>query len=274
MDRPAARLHIMPRLLALPVCLLAGAGLVLSQAPSFEVASIRSSTSRPPSPGEEMHGMGEKIEANPGSLIMRNVKLSSCVRWAYSVEDYQVNGPGWIQGQRYDIAARSSGGEKEDQLRVMLQALLADRFKMEVHKETKVIPIYAMVVGKNGHKLHPAEGDGDEDLKPTGQMTGEAHNLTMARLCELLSMPFNQLLHTPVVDMTGLKGKWNFSVNLASYVTEDMQKHGPGGPSAMPDIVGIVQAALQEQLGLKLESRKQEMDLIVVDKAEKIPTEN
>jgi uncharacterized protein (TIGR03435 family) len=271
----------MSRLISSAACLpLLTAGFAFCQAPAsapslaFDVASVRVSTAPPPRGPEMMHGGGEKIEANPGSLIMRNVRFASCVQWAYNVQDYQVTGPGWIQSQRYDIAAKAAGDAKEEQLRLMLQALLADRFKLECHKESKVIPLYALVVGKGGHKLHPSEGDGPEDFRQSGQMRMVAHNVSVTRITEMLSMPFNQLLHTPVIDETGLKGKYDFTVDLTPYLSEEMMKHQPGSAPVMPDLVGIAQAALQEQLGLKLESKKSEVELIVVDKAEKVPTEN
>jgi uncharacterized protein (TIGR03435 family) len=259
------------------ICLLAvSAAPALSQAPSFDVASVRATEPGKGERGEGMHNtpFGEKIEANPGSLIMRNVRFASCVSWAYNVLDYQVTGPAWMRSQRYDIAARAAGGAKDDQLRQMLQALLAERFKMEIHRESKVMPVYALVVGKNGSKLHPSEGDGPEDLSPTGKMGASAKNVSVSRICQLLSMPFNEILHTPVIDETGLKGKYDFTVDMAPYVSDDMMKHQAGSAPVMPDIFGIAQAALQEQLGLKLESKKAEVSLIVVDKAERTPSEN
>ncbi|HYW43222.1 MAG TPA: TIGR03435 family protein [Bryobacteraceae bacterium] len=256
--------------------LVLAAGLAFGQAPTaaapaFEVASVKpNSLSRTGGEGSRR----ENIEATPGSLIMRNVRMSSCVRWAYDVQDYQVTGPGWLNDERYDIAAKAAGGAPEDQLRLMLQGLLAERFKMEVHKESKVLSVYAVVVAKGGPKLHPSEGDEPSSMKRAGMMGGVLKNATLAQACELLSGPFNELLHTPVIDMTGLKGKYDFTVDLAPYITDDMMKRQPGVAPVIPDIVGIAQAALQEQLGLKLEARKAPVDIVVVDRAEKVPTEN
>jgi uncharacterized protein (TIGR03435 family) len=255
---------------------LLAAGLAFGQAPAaappaFEVASVKPN-SLPRTGGDGIRR--DNIEASPGSLIMRNVRMSACVRWAYNVQDYQVTGPAWLNEARYDIAAKAAGAAPEDQLRLMLQGLLAERFKMEVHKESKVLSVYAMVIAKGGHKLRPSEGDGPSTLKRSGMMGGVVTNATVAEMCELLSGAFNELLHTPVIDMTGLKGKFDFTVDLAPYITDDMMKRQPGVAPVIPDIVGIAQAALQEQLGLKLEARKTPMDIVVVDRAEKVPTEN
>ena len=107
---------------------------------------------------------------------MRNVRLTSCIKWAYSVQDYQISGPGWLNTERFDIIAKAEGPAPDNQLRSMLQALLAERFKLALHRQTKELAAYALTIGKNGHKLHPSESDGPTSLKPNGRLGATAKN--------------------------------------------------------------------------------------------------
>ena len=120
------RLFVMSTLLA---------AAAFGQTPVFDVASVKVSQSGGGGGGRGMHeGRGrESIQISPDGVIMRNVSMRSCTRWAYHVMDYQVNGPDWINVQRYDINAKAAGEVPEEQLRLMMQSLLADRFKLAVH---------------------------------------------------------------------------------------------------------------------------------------------
>src|SRR5579863_7366822 len=111
---------------------------VFCQTPAFDVASIR------PNQMSKIGGEGsrrEHVNAMPGSLNMRNVSLSTCIQWAYNVQEPMVTGPGWMANDRYDVVAKAGGAVKEDQLRPMLQTLLAERFKLAVHREEKVMSV-------------------------------------------------------------------------------------------------------------------------------------
>ena len=194
---------------------------------------------------------------------MVNVSLSTVVRWAYKLGVYEISGPDWISNARFDITAKAASPVSEEQLRLMLQALLKDRFKLEAHRQTKDLSGYALVVGKNGTKLHPVEGGGE------GSMTGaalmfEGHKMPISRLADIIS----SALKTPVRDMTGLEGFYDFKVDLRPY----LQDRQPGDPPI--DLPGIAMSALDAQLGLKLEARKIPMEVLTVDHAEKTPTEN
>ncbi len=119
--------------------------------PAFDVASIK--------PNQMGNAGGEKSErenitVSPEGVMMRNVSLRSCLRWAYDVKDFQISGPGWLASEKYDIAAKTAPPTSAGQLRLMMQTLLADRFKLALHRETKDLPVYALVVGKNGPKFH------------------------------------------------------------------------------------------------------------------------
>jgi uncharacterized protein (TIGR03435 family) len=124
---------------------------------NFDVASIK--------PGALASAGGEgsrreNISSSPDTLTMANVSLASAIKWAYSLHDYQVAGPAWLNDERYDIRAKASGPTPDDQLRLMLRTLLADRFKLTSHRQTKDLPVYALLVAKNGpnsmrHKESP-----------------------------------------------------------------------------------------------------------------------
>src|ERR1700730_786254 len=120
--------------------------------PAFEVASVK------PNPSGDPHSSSH---TNNGSVVMRNVSLKQLVETAYDVKDYALSGPDWLDTERFDITAKAASGTPPTQFfGPMLQALLADRFKLAVHRESKVMSAYALVSGKNGPKLHAVEADG------------------------------------------------------------------------------------------------------------------
>lgn len=230
--------------------------------PSFDVASIK------PSQVVREGGRGgrrERIQAPPGSLIMGSVRFSTLVRWAYGVQDYQVSGPAWINDERYDLSAKAADPVPEADLRKMLQNLLVERFHLAIHRQTKEMSAYVIVVGKNGPKMQPSQTEGEPSLRQNGMMNVVAER---ADLNEMLSM-LSQALQAPVIDQTGLKGRYDFKVDMTPYITPELLSgKGP------PDIAGIAIIALQEQLGLKMESKKLPVEMIIVDRAEKTPIEN
>ena len=198
---------------------------------------------------------------------MRNVSLKSAIRWAYHVFEYQISGPDWLQSERYDIIAKASGTVAEAQLRTMLQALLVDRFKVELHHQTKDLQAYVLVVGKNGPKFKESQSDGETEMQPDQKrMIVTIHRAPISQLTEMLS----NLFRAPVVDMTELKGKYDVTLNVAKYIG-DMQPAAGGAP---PDPLSIITGALQEELGLRLESKKMALDFLIIDRAEKVPIEN
>jgi uncharacterized protein (TIGR03435 family) len=266
--------------------LLPGAGLCIftlcaafgqaPAAPAFDVASVKKSDLS----GMMGEGKGEargkaSLGTTPGTLNIRNMSLHSCVEWAYHLKDYQVTGPGWIDNERFDIVGKAADPVRDDELRKMLQTLLADRFKLVFHRETRELPVYALTVGKEGSKMKQSEGEGESNLKPKGaRPVITADHTSMTQLAELLSQP----LRRPVIDMTGLKGGFDFTIDLEKYVDVSQIKRGAGEGHGEGDMQTTIETAvvmaLREQLGLKLESKKSPIDMIIVDKAEKVPTEN
>jgi uncharacterized protein (TIGR03435 family) len=238
--------------------------------PAFEVASVRVSQGGRVNQGGRGLGLGfrpENIQVTPGSVTMRNSNLKSAIGWAYHVMDYQVSGPDWLQSERYDIVAKAAGPATEEQLRPMMQTLLAERFKLELHHQTKELPAYVLLVAKNGPKFHESETEGESAIQPDQKrMSVTVQRTPLLQLVELLS----NIFRAPVVDMTGLTGRYDITINLAKYISE--MQPVPGG--APPDPLSLITMGLQEEFGLKLESKKVSLDLLIIDRAEKAPVEN
>jgi len=250
------RSHCQSRIRMLIAGLLAVGVPALTQtaAPSFEAASIK------PTQAPER---GVHVSRDPGMIRMTNVTLQRCIRLAYGVTDSQISGGKWLGPENYDIVAKMPSGAVGDEGPAMaqaLQALLAGRFKLEIHRVTKDQPVYLLVVAKNGPKIHPVEShDGGVDSH-NGSMNAES--ITMARLADFLSTENGAQVGHTVVDHTGLTGYYTFKLE---WTQEDKQSADPPGTSLL--------AALQEQLGLKLEAGKVPLEMLVVDHAEK-PSED
>jgi hypothetical protein len=206
--------------------------------PAFEVASVKIVKSG------DLQDDREDIRTAPGTLSMRRVSLKSCIQWAYGLSGFQISGPGWLGSDRFDITAKVASPAKDDQLRLMLQSLLAERFKLSLHRDQKEQQVYVLTVSKGGPKFHESNGDG-----------------SMPQLAEYLAIPMRR----PVQDRTGLADRYDFALDLTRYATGDAQPQ---------DMAGMVLTAVQDQLGLKLESRKGPLTFLVVDHAVRVPTEN
>lgn len=248
---------------AVAISFLLSAVCAFSQA-RFDVASIKPS---------KLSGEGrnrENVTANPGTLTMHNLSLRSALQWAYRMKEYQVSGPAWIGDERFDISAKAADAAGEDQLRAMLQNLLAERFKIELRHEKKDLPFYALLVAKNGPELAAGKTDGKSVLQPNG--TGlAAQDTSLSEVADLLTQIATRMNLPPVIDMTGLKGRYNFTVNASDFLQSLSAGNAAPDPSAI--MVGVIEI-LQEQLGLRAELRKTLTDVLIVDRAEKLPTEN
>jgi uncharacterized protein (TIGR03435 family) len=231
--------------------------------PSFEAASIK--------PSQDPPGSVAGIFETTGRINAKNVTLKRCVRGAYEVPEPQViGGPKWVDEDRYYIEAKATVPAGDHELMLMLQTLLADRFKLVLHREQRAIPGYRLVLGKGGLKAQASAPDrGSVGHSRRGRI--EAQGYTMAQLALHLA----ELLRQPVMDATGVAGK--FDLNL-EWTPDDMQAKPPSAdqrPVNAPESVAgpSIFAALQEQLGLKLESGKVPAEVVVIDAAEK-PSEN
>ena len=225
---------------------------------SFEVASIRQA------PEGSRRGPFESVHVSPDSVTMRAVRFRTAVAWAYAVRDFQVSGPDWMDQLGFDIVAKSTSETKEKELRLMMRTLLAERFKMEVHQERKEQPAWVLTIGKNGLNPNIKESEiaGDPVIEPN-LAKGEVivKGAPINQLVELLA----KVLRGPVVNETGLDGKYDATVNVLKYM--------PDGTGA-PNLEALAIRAIQAEFGLKVEHRRTMMDLVVVDRAEKAPLEN
>jgi len=233
-------------------------------AQSFETASIRINKN------DQSGAAGKRIsiETSPSSLIMRNVTLLSCLRWANDVRDYQITGgPDWRNSDRFDIVAKPPAAASDDQLKLMLRSLLVDRFKLALTRETKELPAYVITVDKNGHRLKPSTGEGQRGMRPAeGGL--EFHNASMADLEQFL----NTVLagDKPVFDKTSLMGRYDFTLILFN----DAIKGGADGiKGAIADAGGVAYSDALKRLGLKMESQKVPLETLTIDHVER-PSEN
>jgi uncharacterized protein (TIGR03435 family) len=214
----------------------------------FEAASVKPNKSG--SNHSESHG-------TPGQLIALNMSLRAYICRAYSVRDYQVSGPDWLASEKFDIVAKYPPHSGDSQPGPRLQKLLADRFKLAIHRESKESPVYALVAAKNGPKIKAVEDSGDHSTNNDGHHL-TAKGITMARLAEFLSRNMDR----PVVDLTEMKGVFDLTLDW----TPEKAGDDADGPTLL--------TALQQQLGLKLQPHKAPIEMIVVDHAERIPVEN
>jgi uncharacterized protein (TIGR03435 family) len=249
----------MGRLLAAFILICSGGlGVARAAEPVFAVASIK------PSAAEVKFEHDGKTEVFPGAVTMHDVTVATCIKWAYEVQDSQISGPAWLQSDHFDILARADGAVGLDQLRPMMRSLLADRFKLSFHRQDKELRSFLMTVAKGGHKLHES-AEGTAPSRQNSAIGTTVKAMTMGEFANFIAGP----LQLPVVDMTGLTGKYDFSLDFTPYLpaNERVMK------MEFAEANGIIAAAMQGELGLKLESKKELVNVMVVDHVEK-PSEN
>ena len=239
----------------LGIFLAAGGSFSAAQQPAFTVASIR------PSDAAVQFERDGKVDISPDALRMRDVTVNTCIKWAYKVQNSQVSGPDWIRSQHFDILAKAETPAKEDQMRLMLQALLAERFSLSFHREQKQLKVFALTVAKGGAKVHSAPADAQRTHQNSANGMVDTAT-TMQELADYMSGP----LQTPVVDQTGLTGRYDYTIDFGPYLPDDMR-------TMRGDANGILISALEGELGLKLESRKTLVDVLIIDRVEQ-PTPN
>ena len=242
---------------------------------TFEVASVRPS---PHSSSGDQAITGGPGTANPGRITLTNCSLQVLLMTAYGLPANRLDrlvGPAWLRTEMFDIVAKVPAGTTPDQVPLMLQNLLVDRFKLTVHHEGKEAEGYALVVAKNGPsaKLKERAGSPERDgfpKIPTG--TYQAYSLksdkssarlaarqsTMAQIAKLFGAPAGGV---DVEDKTGLTGIYDVTLYF-----------NPGG--TIEDPSGNFKAMLERELGLKIEKAKVQTDVVVIDHIEKVPTEN
>ncbi len=260
-----------------------------NQGPQFEVASVKpADPGAAPGRGTTISQIRQMMPAgilpmpDPGRVHIQDWSLLDLVAAAYRVPAGQVSGPGWMDDQRFDIEARLPDGAKPDEAHEMMQALLAERFRLQLHHESRELAGFALVAGRQGAKLEPFEAPAAtlskeevaEQVKQqmqkmrenmqarmrSGEPMGNGsytswHGITTAELAGYLT----PLAGGPVADETGLTGKYNVEIRTSQ---------------GTPDEPGITIFEAVEKLGLRLESRKVPVDLLVIDKIARTATAN
>jgi uncharacterized protein (TIGR03435 family) len=251
--------------------------------PRFEVASIK------PSDPNAANAVWVGMSADRALVSYTNITLKDCIRAAYRVRDFQVIGPEWISDVRFEITAKLAVGASPDQIPEMLQVLLAERLKLTLRRDTKEQAVYALTAGKDGVDLKPAEAKIDDqsltalgsDGKPRPAMMFQfspsgvrltAASASLASFVELMS----RFTERPVVDMTGLKGQYEFNLTFAPETIRGLPAAsvlGSDGTTASSDPAPSVFDAVKQH-GLRLEARKAPLEILTVTHLEKTPTEN
>ncbi len=240
----------------------------------FEVATVK------PTPPDWSGGRFIRMQS-ADRFVARNHALKTLIAAAYNLSPRAISGgPAWIDSDRYDILAKAPGEVRPnlDEQMAMLRKLLADRFRLTFHRERKEMPIYALTVAKNGPKLK--ESTVSSDASPEGPpplifvvspnlVRLPGHNATMA---ELASVMQRAALDRPVIDKTGISGRYDFDLE---WTPDETQFGGALGkpPSTDDSAKPGLFAAIQQQLGLRLSAAKGPVEVLVVDRAER-PSEN
>ena|SRR5215469_5020856 len=274
------------------IVVMASFSVAFAQAPTtpkFEVASVKSA-----SPDSKFM----MLQPTPGGrLNITNLTLKNMIGSAWGVQPFQIfSGPAWIDSVRYDVSAKAEGAAKMPELMQMLRSLLADRFQLVIHRETKELPIFALVLARKDGKLGPQlveskEGSctSPDPTKPPappdpakgptlacGQLFVGIQQLRgLAISIRRLPPTLSRFLGRNVIDQTGLNGTYDVTLQ---WTPDDAQLAGylpPGAPKPpLSDTAGpSIFAALQEQLGLKLEATKGPVEVLVIDQVER-PDEN
>jgi len=233
----------------------------------------------------------------PDGLVVRTATVKMLILRAYGVDAYQMTGgPDWLNSERYDIDAKFDGATADDLQKLspndrilarqrMLQTILSERFNLTIHRDTKELQVYSLIVAKNGPKLQEVKLDDVDPSKPkTGPAPGSAQMTSgggggqmrgfASSLANLTSMLTNYL-RRPVIDRTGLTGIYDYTLRWTSddgqsQSSSSIQGGSPTGlPSTDPSGGAALLTAIQEQLGLKLESAKSPIELIVIDHVER-----
>jgi uncharacterized protein (TIGR03435 family) len=214
-----------------------------AQVSSFEVASVK--PVRPPAGPHVV-----SLIINHERLNIEAAELRQIVGLAYGIQRIRVlGGPGWADSDQFDIVAKAESADAtRDEMRSMLQTLLAERFKLAVHRETKEIPAYSLVLAKSGSKLKESTPDTKSGLANTVRPTGEQLTIFESSPLRILVNMLANTLGSPVVDKTGLDGLYDYTFEW-------------------PDAGSSLFASV-DQLGLKLEAKKAPVEVVVMDRAE------
>jgi uncharacterized protein (TIGR03435 family) len=244
---------------------------------SFEVASVKQAAPDPTQPRRRPTVGTDRVEFS-------NVTLWYCLSFAYGMKSYQMFGPDWLREALYEIAAKGPSGTRREDLPKMMQTLLAERFKVQTHQETREIPAVVLTVGKEGLKLKEAapesgDGQGGAQIGMSASERGERLDVKGGTISTLVNT-LTGLLGRPVVDKTGLTGRYDFILEFSRSETAGPKATGGyNEPPALPPPPAGAEPGLSvytsiQQLGLRLTGQKLPLNVLVVDSADRVPIEN
>jgi uncharacterized protein (TIGR03435 family) len=273
---------------------------------TFDAASVKTALPlKPDSHGRTIlpRPSGGPGTQDPGRIRYPYMTPRYFLMAAYDVKPFQITGPAWLDSERFDINATMPPETTREQLHMMLQNLLAERFKLTIHRETRELPLYLLVVAKGGPKLKESTeapaGDVDPaTIPPPGKVgpdgfpvlalpagapivifsftNGRARMAGQQKSMQDLADRLTGIVSRPVIDATGLKAKYDFMLTYSPESTNTPTPPPPPGGANAPEAEPLpdIFSALQAQLGLRLESKKGAVEMIVIDHIEKTPTEN
>jgi uncharacterized protein (TIGR03435 family) len=260
---------------------------------TFEVASVKRSSPDSTLPPSLRGGPGA---ASPGEFVATNVNLRDLVVYAFGLNSYDLSGPSWLASDHYDIAAKVPPGATAETFQAMQQALLVERFGLKFHRVARTASAYALRVEKRGPRIQPVEESitppspvaapppgpvriGKDGLlivspgetKVTGYKGGPSAGVivTNATMAEF-AIALGRSLRNVVTDETGLAGKFTFRVD---FLNTDRYPSDQPSPEDWPNLMNVY-TALREKLGLRLETRRAQVDAIVIDQISRAPVEN
>jgi uncharacterized protein (TIGR03435 family) len=276
---------------------------------AFEVASVRRTP--PPEPNARVFfgpPRGGPGTSSPGQITWTNAALRNILMTAYDVQTFLITAPDWLATERYDIVAKVPEGATKNQVNVMWQNLLKERFGLVLHHESKELPVDELTVAKGGSKLKETADPNAEPFTPLAgplkfdkngvpEMNGsgaivsimlnagnpQARMVAKGLPASEIAIRLAGMVGHPVIDKTGLAGKFDFTLEFTPNLSGiPILPPPPGAPGPSPsatvqtasDPGTNIASAVEKQLGLKLTSTKAKLDVLVVDHAEKIPTEN
>jgi len=240
----------------------------LAKAPAFEVASITPCKPGTPEPPGEHMGMVQ-FTAPGGRFRASATTLKFLLEWAYNIQPSQHSaGPGWMGTDRYDIIAKAEGNANDQQQKLMVQTLLAERFALKCHLEKKKLSVFVISIGKNAPKLFPPKDDEIHSIRimpqqDPDQKVASYHIVATRFSLSQLTDTFARQLGRVFVNETGLNGDYDFSFDL----TPDEHQPNPLDPS-------LLISAMREQLGLSLKSQDAMVDFLVIDSVDKVAAGN
>src|ERR1051326_8429050 len=234
-------------------------GIFLAAVPHFarpQVMVFDAATVKPNNSGSG----SSSTESTNGLLRITNQTLFRMIQYAYNVRDFQISGgPAWIGSDRFDVTAKPEGSVRDQQMKQMLQSLLAERFQLRFDRQIQEGPIYALLIGKNGPKLQPvtqSDNSGISSNSTAVRTTMKGTHVTM----EELAASLGNRVGRPVIDKTGLTDRFDFELSWVADLTAATGTPDPGGDVSGPSIF----TALQEQLGLRLDSQKGPIEMLLI----------